>query len=110
MVMQPPDCGHHDSLPAVWRLDGPRRWTVHRQSQMGSPGMVIGTGACQQALQMPLVQADAMVEALAPDAPDEALHIRMLPRTAGRHHDLFAAHLLHPLPKPRAVATIAVAP
>jgi hypothetical protein len=79
MVMESPNFWHGDHLPVLWRLDRSRLWTVHRQRQMGSPAVIIRKVTRQEALQMPLVQNDYMIEDLTTDAPDEALHIRILP-------------------------------
>jgi hypothetical protein len=58
---------------------------------------------------MPLVQNDHMIEDLTTDAPDEALHIRILPWGLGRSHDLFDAHVPDPLPKDCPVDLVATA-
>jgi len=44
--------------------------------------MIISTGAGQEALQMPLMQDDHLIQTRAADAPNAALNLRMLPRTA----------------------------
>src|SRR5262249_45150565 len=62
MVMKPSDFGNRDHLPVSWRLDRPRLWTVHRQRQMDSPGMVIGKVAGQDALQMLLMHKNLLIQ------------------------------------------------
>ena len=47
--------------------------------KMRPPAVIIGTGAGEDALQMLLVADQHMIATLPPDAPDEALHIRLLP-------------------------------
>jgi hypothetical protein len=45
----------------------------------------------QNALQVPLVQGDYMVQKLAPDAADQALDVRVLPRRVRGGEHLFGA-------------------
>jgi hypothetical protein len=79
MVMEPTDFRHGNHFPALWWLDWPRLWTIHCQRQKGTKAMVIGNVTRQEVLQMPLVQDKHMIEDLTTDAPDEALHIGILP-------------------------------
>src|SRR5262245_12921461 len=79
MVMQSSGFGYRNHLSAGRRLDRPRVWTVHCQRQMSSPVMVIGKGASQEALQMPLMEDDHIIQTLPPDTASEPLDIRILP-------------------------------
>src|SRR5437764_4680683 len=109
MVMQPPGFGDRDHLPAGRRLDRPRLWTVHGERLMGSPVMVIGQVASQEALQMPLMEDYRMIQTLSPDTADESLDIRILPRRAGGRHHFMDAHMAHTLPKIGAVDAVPIA-
>jgi hypothetical protein len=48
---------------------------------MGPPAMIIAKVAGQNTLQMPLVQDDHMIQALAPDTPNQTFNVGVLPRT-----------------------------
>src|SRR5262245_40576944 len=74
---------------------------------MGSPLMIVCKGTRQKALQMLCIEDDDIIETRPPDAPDEALHVRMLPRALRGDHDLFDAHVLDALPKGRAIDAVA---
>src|SRR5882724_3357982 len=81
MVMQPSHFrdGNH-RLRSRW-LDRARLWTIHGQRKMGSPAMVIGKVAGQDALEMPRMEDDPMVQTLSADTPNQPLHKGILPRT-----------------------------
>jgi len=109
MVMEPTDFRDSDHLTPVRSVHWARLGTIHRQRQMGPPVMVVGKIVCEDTREMPFMQDHYVIQALSTDTPDQALDIWVLPRTPGRNHDLFDAHMLHPLPKHSAVDTIAVA-
>src|SRR5207244_462343 len=48
-------------------------------------------------------------EEIPTDAPDEAFDVRILPRRAGRNHDLFDPHVLDALSKGRAIDAVPTA-
>jgi hypothetical protein len=58
---------------------------------------------------MLLVEDNHRIETLSPDAPIEALDVRILPQTLRCDHDFFEAHMLDALPKGRAADTVAIA-
>src|SRR5262245_36003741 len=109
MVMEPTDFwdGNHPAL--VWSVDGARLRTIHCQRQMGPPVVIIGKVTRQEAPQMLCIEHEDMVQTFPPDASDETLDIGILPRTAGRNHNLFDPHVLDALPKDRAVYAVAIA-
>jgi hypothetical protein len=55
--------------------------------------MIIGKVAAQEALQMLLVQDDDMIEALAPDTPNQTLDVEVLPWTLRCDEHCFDAHV-----------------
>jgi hypothetical protein len=71
--------------------------------------MIIGKIAAQKALQMLLVQDDYMIQALAPDTPNQTLNVGVLPWTLGSGQHFLDAHVPHPLPKGCAVDAVPVA-
>jgi hypothetical protein len=109
MVMEPADFRHDDHLPSLWELNRSRLWTVHRQRQMRTKPMIISKVAGEEALQMLRMEDHHMIETLPTDTPDEALHIRVLPRTLRCDHDFFDTHVLDALPKGHAVDTVSIA-
>lgn len=58
---------------------------------------------------MPLVQDDHLVQALAPDTPDQPLDIGVLPWTLGSDQHFFDTHVPDPLSKGCAVYPITIA-
>ena len=66
---------------------------------MGSPVMVIGKVAGQEALQMPLMQDDHLIQTLPSDTPDEPFDIGILPRRARGDDRFVDAHMSHTLAK-----------
>ena len=57
---------------------------------------------------MRFIENDDMLQTFPPDAPHEALHIRILPWRPGRNHDFVDPHVLAALPKARAVDAVGV--
>jgi hypothetical protein len=90
-------------------MNWPWLWAVHCQRHMGTETMVILEVAGQNAPQMRLVQHDDVIEHLAPDAPEQPFHIRILPRRARGTHDLLDPHMPDALPKLGAIDVVAIA-
>jgi len=101
MVMEPPEFGYCDHLPALGTLDRPWLWTIHRQGQRRPPRMIRGKVMRQDTREMARVEDVHMVQALAADTPNQPLHRGMLPRTPRGDDDFLEAHVPHPLPKGR---------
>ena len=74
--------GHHVTLRNGLHVS--RRRRVFRQREVSSRGVIIGEIAGQRAPQMPLVEDDHMVETFAANGSDQALDVRILPRTGRR--------------------------
>jgi hypothetical protein len=81
MVMESADFRYRDHPASVSQKDGARLGTIHGQRQMGPPAVIIGNVAGQDALEMLLMQDEHMIQALAPDTPNQTLDVRVLPRT-----------------------------
>jgi hypothetical protein len=58
---------------------------------------------------MALVQDDHMVQTFTADTPNQALDVRILPRTPWGNHDFFDPHMLYPRPKGSAIDAVPVA-
>jgi hypothetical protein len=65
--------------------------------------MVIGKVVCQQALHMPLMQDDYVIQTRSPDTANAPLHIGILPRTLWSGQHFLNAHTPHTQSKGRAV-------
>jgi hypothetical protein len=108
-MMQPSDFWHLLDWTECGRLDGARRGRVHVQGSMRAKPVIILEVPDQEAPQMLVPQHDYLVETFPADTANEALHVRVLPRTPGRNHDLLDAQVPDPLPKRRAVDTVPIA-
>jgi hypothetical protein len=78
MVMQAPNFGESHDLTCLGWLHASRHWAIHRQRQMGPPAVIIGKVAREDALEMPLVKDEHMIQTLPTDTADQALDIGVL--------------------------------
>jgi hypothetical protein len=62
----------------------------------------------QQLLEMALIENDHVVEKLSTKAPDDSLHIRILPRRGRRRDDFVDTQRINPSPNPITVYAITV--
>src|SRR6266511_1718049 len=76
---------------------------------MGAKTVVIGHIARQDALEVPFVQDDDVMEHLTAHTANQSLDIWILPRTPWCDQYFFNAHMLEPLPKEGAIDTVAIA-
>lgn len=107
-MMEAPDLWHLlDRTVRRW-LDGTRLGRVHVQGLMRAKLVIIPKVAGQDTPQMLFPRHNDLIETCAADTPNEALHVRILPRTPRGDHDLVDAHVMHPLPNDRAVNAITV--
>jgi hypothetical protein len=109
MVMETTDFWYRDDFAEVRKLHGAWFWTIHRERQMCSPLVIISEIVGQNVHQMPFVDDDDVIQALTPDAPDQPLDIRILPRPPGGDDDLFDPQMLYPLPKGSAIDAVPIA-
>src|SRR5262245_28426171 len=97
----------HDLAPLA-RLDCSRTGRVASQRQMGPCPMIIDEEGGEGSAQMPLAQHDEVVETVAADGADKALHVRILPGRLGRNQYLFDPQVLDAVPKVLAVDAVAI--
>jgi hypothetical protein len=71
--------------------------------------MVIGKVASQDALEMPRMEDDHMVQTLPADTPNQPLHKGILPQTPWGDQDFVDPHVPHALPKGRSINAIPIA-
>ena len=109
VVMYAANLSHLVDTSQLRPLHRPGQRRVHFQGPMRLPVVIVRHVGVQHALEMRLIQYDHVIETLAPDAPDEPLHVGILPGAARGHRDLFDAQVLHALLKSTTVDAVAVA-
>jgi hypothetical protein len=82
-MMQASDHGHLDDSTLVGALHQSRLRCVLLQGKVSPATVVVGEVVSQQVTQVRFVLDHTMVEALAAQGPNEALHVRILPRDRG---------------------------
>jgi hypothetical protein len=70
--------------------------------------MVIGKVSGQNAAKVSLAEDEHVIQALAPDRPDEALRERILPGAVWRREDLVDPHGRHPVPELLAIDLVTI--
>src|SRR4029450_4570978 len=86
-MMQSADVRDLDDRAAADRLLRPASWCILVQREVGAPVVVVGEVLLEVTAERAVVPHDDVVEALAPQGADHALHERMLPgRTRRRQH------------------------
>ena len=94
-MMEPADLRKRHDLSGAAGLNRSPLGSVLAQRKMRSVPVVIIEVRNKDPSQMPLIQDDHVVQALAPHAADQASHIRILPRASWRRDNLFHAHRHH---------------
>jgi hypothetical protein len=69
-------------MPVLGPVHRPRLGTAHRERAMAKPAMVMLEAVGEEPPQVPLVEDDDLVQALAASAPDHPFGERVLPGTA----------------------------
>jgi len=90
-------------------LDGSEVGRVFLEREVRARLMVIDEVAVQDAAQVPLAEDENVIQALASDRTDQALHERVLPGAVRRREDFVDPHALHSVPKLLAVDLVTVA-
>ena len=88
-LVKPADLRNRDHLAAVWRLDGASIRAVFVERQMGARVVIVIGVRDQDPAQVPLVNHDHMVKALAANRADDALDVGILPGRSWGRNDLF---------------------
>src|SRR5262249_9218660 len=93
-VMEPADLRdrHETSAARRWEFGG--TWAVLVECLMGAHGVVVAHVAPQESTQMPFIEDDHVVEAIATDGADEPFHEGILPGCARGGEDLADSHTL----------------
>jgi len=89
MVMQPAHFRHRDDGTLIGELYRPTVMCIHGQRQVRAPAVITRNLPPQNTATMPLAEDDHELQALPPNAPDEALRIGILPRTPWGRKYLF---------------------
>jgi hypothetical protein len=102
MMMPPTHLWHFPDQSNLWPLDRPWHRTVHLQRPVRTPMIILLDVGDQEPPEMSRVRGEHVVQVFPTDAPDEPLHVRILPRTPGGDEDLLDPHMADPLPNVRA--------
>jgi hypothetical protein len=71
--------------------------------------VIIAYVRCEQPCEMPFIEHDDLIEDLTANAPDEALHIGVLPGTSWGNDYFFHAYVPYTLPKGDAIDAVTIA-
>ena len=107
--MQTTDFGDRDDRAALRRLDWATVGGVLVEREMCARLMVIGKVSGQDTAKVSLAEDEHVIQALAPDRPDEALREGILPWAVRGREDFLDPQALHAAPKRLAVDLVAVA-
>ena len=107
-MVQAADLGDREDPPLLWPLHPSRLRRILLQAQVGSAAVVVGEVVCEQTVQVGLVEHDDMVQAFAPNRPDQPFHIRRLPGATRRDTELGQAQGLGAAPELQAINAIPV--
>jgi hypothetical protein len=108
-MMQASDFADGHDLAQLRRLDRPQIRCILGEGKVGSGAVGIREIARQDATQVALAQDDDVVEAVAPDRPDQAFGEGILPRAPGSREDFSDLHALHALAERVSVNRVAIA-
>ena len=108
MVMQPAEMRDLNDRAAGWRLLGAWEGRVLVQGEVRTPFVVIGQEVSEDASKGTFIPHDHVIETLAPQGPDQALHIRILPRGEGRDHELLATETLQEATEVESLAAVSI--
>ena len=78
-MVEPAHLGQFDDFAVRRQLDWPRPWRVLAETQMGSRSVVVIEVLAEDAVEMPRVEHNKVIETLSPYGADEALDVRVLP-------------------------------
>ena len=74
-MVQPTDAGNRDHVASVRQFDIARHWRVTIKRKMRPILMIIGEVRSQDSREVPFVENDEMIQALATDRTDESLDV-----------------------------------
>ena len=109
VMMQPTHFWDFPDPSMLRSLNRPRYRRIHLQRPVRAPMLVILDVTGQEPPPMSLMQDHHVVQACAADTPDQPCNLGVLPRTPRGDHDVFDAHVLHPLPKRGAGGAVPIA-
>lgn len=94
-VVPPTNFAHCDHSSQLRSLDRPRLWRVLLQRKMGSGLVIVGEVRRKRSTQRGFPEDDHMVQTLAPNGTDHALHVAPLPRRSRRREYFLNLHVLY---------------
>ena len=107
-MVQAADFGTLHDRPRRRTLDRPEVGCVLVEREVGARLMVIGKVSGQDTAKVSLAEDEHVIQALAPDRPDDALRERILPGAVWRREDLLDPHGRHPVPELRAIDVVTI--
>ena len=107
-MVQAADFGTLHDLPRRRTLDRPEVGCVLVEREVGARLMVISNVSGQDTAKVSLAEDEHVIQALAPDRPDEALREGILPWAVRGREDVLDPQALHAAPKRLAVDLVAV--
>ena len=75
-MMQTADFGKGDDLPMLWSLHGSALWGILTQAQVGSTSVIVCEVGSEYALEVTLVEHDAVIQTIAPKGTNQPLNVR----------------------------------
>jgi len=81
-MMKSPHLRERDDAPKISRLDTPRFGSILRKDGMGPCTIVVAGVLRDDSADLPLIESDQVIQALAAQGPNEPLRIAILPRGA----------------------------
>ncbi len=107
-MMQPTDAWNRNHPASVRQFDIARHGRVTNKRKMRPILIIIGEIRSEDSQQVPFVENDEMIKALATDRTDEWLDVGRLPERTIRNDDFLCAHSADALLKHVAVDVIAI--
>jgi hypothetical protein len=108
-VMQATNFGNRDDGAELRRLDRPSVGSILVERQVSASLVIVGEVRGEETSKVPLAEDDDVVEALAPDRPDESLGEGILPWAVRGREKFTDPHTRHTLPEVDTVDCVAVA-
>ena len=100
--------GNLDDRAAGRRLSNPWNGRVLVQGEVRTPLVIKGQETSERSSKRPLIPHGDVIETLPPQGSNQALDERILPRSAGRDHDLLDANTLQQATEVGSVAAVSI--
>ena len=105
-MVQSAEFRHRRDRSAV--MNGPPKWRVFVQAEMGPPGVVVIRVGAKQATQMRFAHHDHMIQQVPPDRTDDTFDITILPGRPRGNRSIPDAHCRYPFTEDLPVCAVTV--